>query len=81
VVPGDRKTLIEIANQVLDINPSLTVILANQAGDVVCMSRTKDAVMELKSILEKSGGSGGGSKGLAQGRLELSKLMKLIEKG
>ncbi|MCK4714089.1 MAG: hypothetical protein KAT35_00820, partial [Candidatus Aenigmarchaeota archaeon] len=81
VVPGDRRTLIEIASQALDINPDLTVILANQAGDVVCMSRTKDSSRELKNILEKAGGSGGGSKELAQGRLELSKLMRLIEKG
>ncbi len=78
VVPGDRKTIIEIANQILNINPNLTVILANQAGDIIAMSRIRDASKVLKEILDKTGGSGGGSRELAQGRLELSKLMKLL---
>ena len=38
----------------------------------------KDASLELKGILDKAGGSGGGSRELAQGRVELSKLMKII---
>jgi alanyl-tRNA synthetase len=78
VVPGERKTMIEIANQVLRISPNLTVILANQAGDIISMSRTRDASKALKEILDKTGGSGGGNKELAQGRLELSKLIKLL---
>jgi alanyl-tRNA synthetase len=78
VVPGDRKAMIEMANQVLAINPNLTVILANQAGDIIAMSRTMDASKALREILEKAGGSGGGSSKLAQGKIELSKLMKLM---
>lgn len=78
VVPGDRRALIEMASQAIRINPDLTVILANQAGDVIAMSRKGDANQALKDVLEKTGGSGGGNKELAQGRLELSKLMKLI---
>ena len=35
----------------------------------------------VKAVLEKTGGSGGGSRELAQGRTELSKLIKLIRKG
>jgi alanyl-tRNA synthetase len=81
VVPGERKLLIEIANQALKINPNLTVILANQAGDIISMSRTRDASRALKELLEKAGGSGGGSRELAQGRAELSKLMKLMPRG
>ena len=81
VIPGDRKTLIEMANQALKISPKLTVILANQAGDMISMSRTGDASQALKEILDKTGGSGGGNKELAQGKTELSKLMKFIERG
>ena len=81
IVPGDRKTLIEMANQALKTNPELMVILANQAGDIVCMSRSGDASASLKEILTRSGGTGGGNKQLAQGRVELSKLMKIINKG
>ena len=80
IVPGDRKTLIEMANQALKINPKLTVILANQAGDMVCMVREGDAHTVLQDILTKCGGSGGGNKQLSQGKAELSKLMKLIGK-
>ncbi len=81
IVAGDRKALIEMANQALETNPGLTVILANQAGDIIAMSRESDASKALKEILEKAGGTGGGSPRLAQGRVELSKLMKLIERG
>ncbi len=78
VVSGERKTMIEIANQALKIKPGLTVILANQAGDVIAMSRTGDASRALRKVLDRTGGSGGGSRELAQGRLELSKFMKFI---
>jgi alanyl-tRNA synthetase len=78
IIPGERKVLIEVGNQILKINKDLTVILANQAGDVIAMSRTSDANQALKKILEKTGGSGGGRKEIAQGRLEISKLMKII---
>jgi len=79
VVSGDRKSLIEIANQAIKINPKLTVILANHAGDIICMSKTSDASAELKIILAKAGGTGGGSRELAQGRVELSKFLKVIK--
>jgi alanyl-tRNA synthetase len=78
IVPGERKALIEMANQVINTSPRITVILANQAGDIICMSRTKDADQVLKEILDKTSGSGGGNSELAQGRVELSKLMKVM---
>ena len=78
VFPGDRMALIGVAEQALKINPKLTIILANQAGDIIAMSRTQDASKSLKELLDRAGGSGGGSRELAQGRVELSKLMKLM---
>jgi alanyl-tRNA synthetase len=78
VFEGDTKQLIEIANEVLKTNPKLTVILANQSGNIIGMSRTKDMGKTIKDICQKAGGSGGGSKELAQGRAELSKLLKVI---
>jgi alanyl-tRNA synthetase len=80
IIPGDRKTLIEIANQALRINPNLTVILANPNGDIIAMSRTQDSNQVLTDLMKKAGGSGGGSRELAQGRVELSKLMKIISR-
>jgi alanyl-tRNA synthetase len=78
VIPGETNALIETGNHILKINPDLTVILANQAGDIIAMSRVRDASRVLKEILERTGGSGGGGRELAQGRLELSKLMKIL---
>lgn len=78
VVSGDRKELIEIANELLTTNPELTVILSNEAGDIIGMSRTRDIGKLIREICEKSGGSGGGNKELAQGRVELSKLLKIM---
>jgi alanyl-tRNA synthetase len=78
VVSGDRKELIEIANELIIMNPELTVILSNEAGDIIGMSRTRDMSKLIREICEKSGGSGGGNKELAQGRVELSKLLKIM---
>ena len=60
-------------------NSKLTVILANQAGDIIGMSRTEDMGRLISDISRKAGGSGGGRKEFAQGRVELSKLLKVIE--
>jgi alanyl-tRNA synthetase len=80
VIPAERKMLIETADEMVSLKPGLTVILANQAGEVVGMSRTKDAGALVKEICQKAGGSGGGSARLGQGKLELSKLLKLMKK-
>ena len=78
VVSGDRRELIEIANELINTNPELTVILSNESGDVIGMSRTRDMGKLVREICEKAGGSGGGNKELAQGRAELSKLIKVM---
>lgn len=80
ILKGDRKELIGIANQLIEKEPKLTVILANHAGDIVCKTQTKDAAEVLTSIVKQAGGSGGGTKEFAQGRVEISKLLKVIEK-
>ena len=80
IMDGDRKDLIHTASSILRINSELTVILVNQAGDVVGMSKTKDIGKIIRDICEEAGGSGGGKGELAQGRAELSKLLKIIEK-
>jgi len=78
VVSGDRKELIEIANELISTNPELTVILSNESGDIIGMSRTRNMSKVIRDICQKAGGSGGGNKELAQGRVELSKLLKII---
>lgn len=80
VFEGDTRQLIEIANEVLKTNPGLTVILANQSGNIIGMSRTRDMGKAIRDICRKAGGSGGGSRELAQGRAELSKLLKVVGK-
>jgi len=79
IVPAQRKELIEMANDLLDKDPKLTVILANQAGDVVGMSKTEDMGKKISELCRLAGGSGGGKPGFAQGRAALSKLLKIME--
>jgi alanyl-tRNA synthetase len=78
VVSGGRKELIEIANELIGMNPKLTVVLSNESGDIIGMSRTRDMGKLISEICGKSGGSGGGNRELAQGRVELSKLLKIM---
>ncbi len=79
VVSADRKSMIEIANHLLSRNNKLTVILANQAGDIIGMSRAVDMGKLISDISRRAGGSGGGRKEFAQGKAELSKLLKIID--
>ena len=79
VIPGTRKELIDTANLLLKKNPKLTVILANQTGDIIGMSNKTDMGKEIREICQKAGGSGGGSPSLAQGKVELSKLLKVMK--
>jgi alanyl-tRNA synthetase len=79
VVSGDRKELIEIAKELLSINPELTVILSNESGEIIGMSNTRDMGKTIRDICQKSGGSGGGSHEIGQGRVELSKLLKVMK--
>ncbi len=78
ITRGARKELIETAAKLISMNPKLTVILANEGGEIVGMSRTTDVSKKIRDICQKAGGSGGGNKNLAQGRAELSKLRRLV---
>lgn len=79
VITSERKDLIEIASELIRIKPKLTVILANPAGDIIVMSRKHNSDRILKNICERIGGRSGGSKELAQGKIELSKLIKIMK--
>jgi alanyl-tRNA synthetase len=78
IISGSRKELIEIASDIIKVNPSLTVILANQAGDIIGMSNKEDMSKVIPDLCKRAGGSGGGNQHLAQGRIELSKLIKIM---
>ncbi len=78
IIKGARKELIETASKLISMNPKLTVILANEGGEIVGMSKTEDISRKIKDICQRAGGSGGGSRTLAQGKAELSKLRRLL---
>ncbi len=80
IVQVDRRWMIDIAASILENGPGLTVVLANISGEIVCMSRTKDMRSLIKEITSKAGGTGGGTKSLAQGKTDLSKLRKVFWK-
>ena len=80
IVTAQRAEMIEMANDLVGTDPRLTVILANQAGDVIGMSRTTDMAKTIGELCRQAGGSGGGRPEFAQGRAELSKLLKLMKK-
>lgn len=80
IVAAERKDLILIAGEVLKKDPSLTVILANQAGEVVGMSQKEDMGVIVGKLCRQAGGAGGGKGNIAQGKAELSKLLKLMER-
>lgn len=80
IVSGERKDLIQIARELLELRPEATVILANQAGDLVGMSRTRDMGKEIRELCKKAGGAGGGQAGFGQGKVQISKLLRMMEK-
>ncbi len=80
IIHTTRKGLIETADQILKERPELSVILANEAGEIIGMSRTKDMGKAIRDICTAAGGSGGGRPELAQGKAELSKLIKIMGK-
>ena len=79
VVSGERKELLETANELLRLSPKATIILANPSGDIIVMTRKGNAGKTLKNICKKTNGRGGGSKELAQGKVDLSKLIKVMK--
>lgn len=78
IISGTKKDLIKTASCLLSLNPNLTVVLANQSGEIIVMSKTEDANEIVKDICKKAGGAGGGKEDFAQGKAELSKLMRII---
>ena len=74
IVKADRNELIDMAGNLLKKDPKLTVILANQTGDVVGMSRTEDMGKSVREICKHAGGSGGGKPEFAQGKADPAKL-------
>jgi alanyl-tRNA synthetase len=78
IIHGSRKELIEIANKIISKDPDLTIILVNEDGEIIGMSKTKDMDLIIRDICERSGGSGGGRKDFAQGRVVISKLIKTL---
>ncbi len=78
IVNLGRKDLIVLATEILKRKPEFSIILSNEAGDIIAMSETEDMEKKMKEICIKCGGSGGGNRKLAQGKVELSKLVKMI---
>lgn len=78
ILSEERKELVQIASNIITLRPDITVILANQAGEIVGMSKTKDMGTIFKTLCQRAGGSGGGNKELAQGKVELSKILKIL---
>ena len=69
VIEGDRKYMINTASKLLEENPKLTVVLANNAGDVITMSKVRDAGQIMEKVTSVCGGRGGGREQLAQGKI------------
>lgn len=78
IIAGERKELIQIASDIIAQQPEVTVILANQGGEIIGMSKTKDMGLLIKELCQKAGGSGGGREGLGQGKVQISKIVKLM---
>lgn len=73
-----RKEIILTASEIIKKQPDVTVILGNEKGELIVMSKREDASKIIKKICSQIGGSGGGSSDLAQGKVDLSKLIKIM---
>ncbi len=72
----DRKTMIKIAEHIINEQPNATIILVNREGDVVGMSKKEDISKVVSDFCRTYGGSGGGKGYLAQGKIDFSKLKR-----
>jgi len=77
VIPGTRDELIATGKSLLETGLVHTVVLANESGDIIGMSRQDDMAALITELCKKAGGAGGGRREFAQGKVELSKLMKV----
>jgi len=80
VISADRKEMINVADILIKKHPNLTIVLANHIGDVICRTESKDAVKIIQDVAKQTGGTGGGRPHFAQGKVEISKLLKMIKK-
>jgi len=81
IVEMDRKEMIKTADLLVSLHPNLTVILVNERGDVVGMSKTVDIAKEIRKLCRGCGGSGGGKGSLAQGKINFSEFKRIKNKG
>ncbi len=79
IIAATREEMLGAAELLVEKNGQLTVILANQRGELVCMSTHEDAGSIAKDICSKAGGNGGGNRKLGSGRVEISKLIKIMK--
>ena len=78
IVQGDRKDMINVGNILISQNPNLRVVLCNTQGDIIGLSKKEDMGQLISKLCQLAGGTGGGKKEFAQGRVELSKIMKIM---
>ncbi len=78
IVQVERKDMINIGNEIVAKNPNLTVILCNTKGDIIGMSKREDMGQLVGKLCHLAGGFGGGRREFSQGRVDLSKIMKIM---
>lgn len=79
IIAATREEMLKAAGMLAEKSSRLTVMLANQSGDFICMSTHEDAGSIAKDICSKAGGKGGGGRKLAFGKVEISKMIKVMK--
>jgi len=77
MIKGTRKDLIRTAGTLMQKDSGLTVILANESGDLVVMSKRENAAEILKKVCSMCGGAGGGRADFAQGKTDPAKFREM----
>ncbi|MBU0952894.1 MAG: alanine--tRNA ligase [Nanoarchaeota archaeon] len=73
-----RKELITVADDLLKRHPDWTIVLANNQGELVAMSKTQDAGKLVQTLAKRAGGAGGGKPTVGQGKADPKKLKHLL---
>ncbi|MFH0956647.1 MAG: DHHA1 domain-containing protein, partial [Candidatus Aenigmatarchaeota archaeon] len=79
VMEGERNDLIKAASAVMEKDEKMTVVLCSPSGDLIVMSKVKDAGAIVAKICGACGGKGGGKGQLAQGRIENTGKLKSVK--